>query len=144
MAELEEQKPVSSRAHYSIHELLPETSLYHFAPPGYPCLVLANPKGARPNARTQLSTRQISLRCQQPNGLAVEYHAGTLAFLGLAVRATRAHLSHENMRVEGGSSVDAQDVPWYIHRTRLQLFVRPCVRSCGSSVRQCTTTRLRS
>lgn len=143
MAELEEQKPVSSRAHYSIHELLPETSLYHFAPPAILAWYWPIRRGET-SARTQLSTRQISLRCQQPNGLAVEYHAGTFAFLGLAVRATRAPLSHENMRVEGGSSVDAQHVPWYIHRTRLHFFVRPCVRSCGSSVRQCTTTRLRS
>lgn len=61
MAELEEQKPVSSRAHYSIHELLPETSLYHFAPPGYPCLVLANPKGARPTlGRDSLPVKFLS------------------------------------------------------------------------------------
>lgn len=141
MAELEQQRPVE-----------PTTPSMNYCPKHryttlHPRLSLAGTsqsEGARPTlGHNTLPVKFLSDVNSQTAWPLSTTLARSLS-LALLWPATRAHLSHEDMRVEGGSSVRAQHMPWYIHRTRLQFFIRPCVRSCGSSVGQCTTTRLRS
>lgn len=124
MAELEEQRPVEP--HDSIRELVIARNITIQSTPRL-SLPLTHPiRTGENNARTFLSTRQISLRCQQPNGLAVEYHLGRFALLGPDVPATRAPLSHENLQVEGGDQ-SSSHMPWYIHRNKVAVS-RPTLR----------------